>query len=191
MIVSAKRLLPFYSERHVIKKSTLIAAVMLSFLCGVAFYAMGEHIAHSSVEKAHVTGIGGVFFKCSKPKEVREWYSKNLGLNVNQYGAVFEWYQGADSSKKGFSQWSPFKASTTYFEPSQKDFMINYRVDNLDALVADLRTSGVQIVDTVQSVSYGKFVHIMDPDGNKLELWEPNDVEYERLGITMGSRTTK
>lgn len=138
-----------------------------------------------------VTGIGGIFFKCKDPDQMRNWYQKNLGLNTNQYGAVFEWFQGADSTKKGFSQWSPFNEKTKYFEPSQKEFMINYRVENLEALVDELRENGVVIVDTIESFSYGKFVHIMDPENNKIELWEPNDIEYEKLGVQMGSTTTK
>jgi len=138
-----------------------------------------------------VTGIGGIFFKCKDPKKVREWYQTHLGLNTNQYGAVFEWYQGADSTKKGFLQWSPFKETTKYFEPSTREFMINYRVENLEALLEELKKEGVNITDSLQTVDYGKFVHIMDIEGNKIELWEPNDIVYEKLGIQMGSKTTK
>ncbi|HEX6170846.1 MAG TPA: VOC family protein, partial [Chitinophagaceae bacterium] len=138
-----------------------------------------------------VTGIGGIFFKCKDPKKLREWYQSHLGLNTNQYGTVFEWYQGADSSKKGFSQWSPFSETTKYFEPSTKEFMINYRVENLATLIEELKKQGVTVTDTLQTVEYGKFVHIMDIEGNKIELWEPNDIEYEKLGIRMGLRTTK
>ena len=122
---------------------------------------------------------------------MREWYKTHLGLNTNDYGAVFEWHQGMDSTKKGFSQWSPFSEKTKYFEPSTKDFMINYRVDNLTALVAQLKTEGVTIADTIETVEYGKFVHIMDVEGNKVELWEPNDVAYEQMGKQMGAQTTK
>jgi predicted enzyme related to lactoylglutathione lyase len=114
-----------------------------------------------------------------------------LGLEVNAYGSVFEWYQGADSTKKGFTQWSPFNEKTNYFEPSTKEFMINYRVANLDALVLELKKEGVTITDTVATYDYGKFVHIMDIEGNKLELWEPNDIVYENMGVQMGAKTTK
>ncbi len=138
-----------------------------------------------------VTGIGGIFFKCKDPRKVRDWYKTNLGLNTNQYGTVFEWRQGADTSKKGFTQWSPFKESTKYFEPSTKDFMINFRVDNLERLILELKKTGVTVVDTISTYDYGKFVHILDCEGNKLELWEPNDIEYERLGIKLGTETTK
>jgi predicted enzyme related to lactoylglutathione lyase len=138
-----------------------------------------------------VTGIGGIFFKCKDPKKMREWYNTNLGLNTNAYGAVFEWRQGADTTKKGFTQWSPFSEKTKYFDPSTKDFMINYRVENLEALIDQLKKSGVIITDTIESVEYGKFVHIMDIEGNKIELWEPNDKEFEALGEKIGAKTTK
>ncbi len=122
---------------------------------------------------------------------MKEWYETHLGLNTNQYGAVFEWRQATDSTKKGFTQWSPFAEKTKYFEPSTKDFMINYRVENLEWLVDELRKEGVTIVDKIETVEYGKFVHILDVEGNKVELWEPNDIEYEKLGVQMGNKTTK
>lgn len=138
-----------------------------------------------------VTGIGGIFFKCKDPNKMKEWYQKNLGLNTNEYGAVFEWHQGADNTKKGFTNWSPFKESTKYFDPSTKDFMINYRVENLEALVAELEKNGVTILDSIETYDYGKFVHVLDAEGNKIELWEPNDTEYEKMGQQMGATTTK
>jgi hypothetical protein len=104
---------------------------------------------------------------------------------------VFEWYQGSDSTKKGFTQWSPFKETTKYFSPSTKDFMINYRVDNLDELMVSLKKEGVTIIDSVESFDYGKFLHIMDIEGNKIELWQPNDIVYEKMGKEMGAKTTK
>jgi predicted enzyme related to lactoylglutathione lyase len=137
------------------------------------------------------TGIGGIFFKCKDPDKMREWYQKHLGLNTNQYGAVFEWYQGADSTKKGFTTWSPFPETTKYMEPSAKDFMINYRVENIEELVLQLEKEGVTITDKIETYDYGKFVHIIDAEGNKIELWEPNDIEYEKLGEQIGSKTTK
>lgn len=120
-----------------------------------------------------VTGIGGVFFKCKDPKKITEWYKTHLGLNTNDYGATFEWREEDDSSKKGSTTWSPFAESTKYFEPSAKEFMINYRVADLEALVDELKKQGVTIVDNIESFDYGKFVHILDPEGNKIELWEP------------------
>ncbi len=138
-----------------------------------------------------VTGIGGIFFKCKDPKTMRDWYRDNLGLKTNEYGSVFEWYQGADNTKKGFSQWSPFSETTKYFEPSKKDFMINYRVENIEALVQELKNNGVTVLDEIQSYDYGKFVHVLDPEGNNIELWEPNDIEYEKLGKQLNAETTK
>jgi len=171
----------------------LIFALALSTSFGLGF-ALNNYMLKSPNEKTDLkkaTGIGGIFFKCKDPKKLREWYQKNLGLNTNQYGSVFEWYQGADSTKKGFSQWSPFKETTKYFEPSVKDFMINYRVADLLSLVEQLKMDGVTVCDTIEAFSYGKFVHIMDLEGNKIELWEPNDIEYEKLGVQTANKTTK
>ena len=173
------------------KTSLLTLIIATSFCCGFAFKTIITKQSNGQAKTKKVTGIGGIFFKCKDPKKVREWYQANLGLNTNQYGAVFEWYQGADSTKKGFSQWSPFKETTKYFEPSAKDFMINYRVENIEALVDELKKNGVTVVDSIESVDYGKFVHILDVEGNKVELWEPNDVAYEKLGKQLGSETTK
>lgn len=114
-----------------------------------------------------------------------------MGLNTNQYGAVFEWRQAIDSTKNGYTQWSQFGEKTTYFEPSAKDFMINYRVENISRLVEQLKKDGVTITDEIETVEYGKFVHVLDLEGNKAELWEPNDEAYEKLGDKMGSVTAK
>jgi len=174
------------------KKTSLIVLVIVTSFCfGFAVNSFITKQTNDQNNIKKVTGIGGIFFKCIDPNKMREWYQTHLGLNTNQYGAVFEWYQGADSTKKGFSQWSPFDEKTKYFEPSTKDFMINYRVENIEILVADLKKNGVTIVDTIQTFSYGKFVHILDVEGNKLELWEPNDFEFEKLGKQIGSKTTK
>jgi predicted enzyme related to lactoylglutathione lyase len=122
-----------------------------------------------------VTGIGGIFFKCKDPNKMKEWYKTHLGLDAGPYGASFAWRQDEDPTKKGTTQWSPFAETTKYFEPSTKDFMINYRVENLEALVEQLKNEGVTIVDKIESYDYGKFVHIVDMEGNKIELWEPVD----------------
>jgi predicted enzyme related to lactoylglutathione lyase len=173
------------------KRILTALAFVATFALGFAFKSaiIKNSGGQPSLKKA--TGIGGIFFKCRDPKKVREWYGAHLGLNINPYGAVFEWRQGADSTKKGYTQWSPFSEKTKYFEPSVKDFMINYRVENLEGLVEQLRQDSVTIVDKIETVDYGKFVHIMDIEGNKIELWEPNDIEYERLGEKMGVMTTK
>ena len=173
------------------KKITLILAFAMTFVLGFAFKSITTKSSNRQQSIKKATGIGGIFFKCKDPKKMREWYETNLGLNTNQYGAVFEWRQGADSTKKGFTQWSPFTDKTRYFEPSTKDFMINYRVDNIEGLVDQFKKGGVVITDTIQSAEYGKFVHIMDIEGNKIELWEPNDIEFEKLGQKIGAKTTK
>jgi predicted enzyme related to lactoylglutathione lyase len=138
-----------------------------------------------------VTGIGGIFFKSKDPVKMNEWYGKHLGLKTNAYGSVFEWKQAEAPEKKGFTTWSPFKDDTKYFAPSEKEFMINYRVENLEWLVEQLKSEGVRILDEIDSYDYGKFVHILDPEGNKIELWEANDIEYEKMGVDMGCETTK
>lgn len=120
-----------------------------------------------------VTGIGGVFFKCKDPKAVNEWYKTHLGFETTPYGTSFEWMDKDNPDKKGLTQWNAFPESTKYFEPSAKEFMINYRVENLEALIEQLKSEGVTIVDQMETYDYGKFVHIMDPEGNKIELWEP------------------
>ena len=122
-----------------------------------------------------VTGVGGIFFKCKDPAKTTEWYQKHLGLDTNPYGATFEWYEGVDSTKKAQTQWTPFPETSKYFEPSSSGFMINYRVENLEALVDELKKEGVTIVDSIESYDYGKFVHILDGEGNKIQLWEPKD----------------
>jgi len=174
------------------KKRLLITiALLATFGLGFAFKSLITKITGDQPPLKKATGIGGVFFKCQDPGKMREWYKAHLGLNTNKYGAVFEWRQGADTTKKGFTQWSPFAEKTKYFEPSTKDFMINYRVDNLEELIEQFRKDSVTIVDKIETAEYGKFIHIMDIEGNKIELWEPNDIAYEKLGKQLGSVTTK
>jgi predicted enzyme related to lactoylglutathione lyase len=121
-----------------------------------------------------VTGIGGIFFYSDNPKEIKEWYAKNLGLEINAWGSSS--FESRDLNKPdeiNSLQWSPFKKGDAYFSPSQKEFMINYRVQHLEELVTQLKENGVTILDSIATYDYGKFVHIMDAEGNKIELWEP------------------
>lgn len=174
------------------RKPAITVLVLLStFGLGYAFRSITLPKNNPETPLRKVTGIGGIFFKCKDPIKLKQWYQQHLGLNTDKYGTVFEWRQGGDTLRKGFTQWSPFKETTTYFAPSTKDFMINYRVADMDGLLKELRKAGVTITDTVQTVEYGKFVHILDLEGNKIELWEPNDEEYEKLGKLLGSQTTK
>ncbi len=122
-----------------------------------------------------VTGIGGIFFKSQDPKAMNEWYAKNLGLPTSDYGTTFEWRDAENPSQKASTSWCAFPRDTKYFNPSHKSFMINYRVENLLALLDELKKEDVTIVDEVAEYDYGKFVHIMDPEGNIIELWEPRD----------------
>jgi predicted enzyme related to lactoylglutathione lyase len=151
-------------------KSVLIFALAVSFISGFAFKSIT--VENSKMEQ-RVTGIGGIFFKCKNPKKMTEWYQQHLGLNTNPYGATFDWYEGTDSTKKGQTQWTPFAETTKYFEPSTSNFMINYRVANIVELVEQLKIEGVTIVDKIEVYDYGKFVHILDGEGNKVQLWEP------------------
>jgi predicted enzyme related to lactoylglutathione lyase len=133
-----------------------------------------------------VTGIGGVFFKTDNPEKIREWYQKHLGLITTQWGATFFWHPTDNISHLARTEWSPFKKDTDYFNPSDKPFMINYRVENLTALLEQLKQEGVEIVGEMQEFDYGKFAWIMDPDGNKLELWEPVDEVLNNINNEQG-----
>ncbi len=154
------------------KKTILLTLAFVTTFClGFAFKTLTTTNKTSTMKR--VTGIGGIFFKCKDPKKMTAWYQEHLGLKTNPYGATFEWFEGPDSSTKAQTQWSPFPETTKYFDPSTRDFMINYRVENLDALVEILKKEGVTIVDEIETYDYGKFVHILDAEGNKVELWEP------------------
>ncbi len=158
------------------KTSIFISGMITSFCFGFAFKTIIVKQNNSNTTNMKkVTGIGGIFFKCKDPNKLNEWYKTHLGFNTTPYGTTFEWKQGDDTTNKGVTQWSPFAETTKYFAPSTKDFMINYRVDNLEALVEQLKNEGVTIVDKIEDSEYGKFVHILDLEGNKVELWEPKD----------------
>jgi predicted enzyme related to lactoylglutathione lyase len=165
------------------KKFTLIGLLCAAFLLGYGF----SRVTNPANSGPRVTGIGGIFFKSKDPAALKAWYSKNLGIRMTDYGSTFEWHQGMDSTKKAFTAWAPFKETTKYFQPSEKQFMINYRVEGLDRLLAQMKTVGILPVDSIQRTSGGNFVHLMDPEGNKIELWEPNNVE----SVPPGSVTTK
>ena len=132
-----------------------------------------DNSASSSDIKPKVIGIGGIFFFTDNPKDTREWYSKNLGFEVNDWGSTFESRNIENSDEINSLQWSPFKKGDEYFAPSKKDFMINYRVQNIEGLVNQLKENGVTVLDDIATYDYGKFVHILDAEDNKIELWEP------------------
>ena len=132
-------------------------------------------ISNSKNQDPKVTGIGGIFFFCEDTQKTKEWYSKNLGIKTDDWGCSFKSRNHDNPEELNILQWSPFKKGSSYFAPSKKEFMINYRVQNIYALVEKLKSNGVEILDEIQTFAYGSFVHILDEDGNKIELWEPID----------------
>ena len=126
---------------------------------------------------ARVTGIGGVFFKTRDKEALIAWYREHLGIEADEYGFCFDWRETGGPEIPGHTVWGPFKHDTKYFDPGTAPFMINYRVDDLDALLAKLRAAGVTVDDKVESYEYGRFGWITDPEGNKIELWEPSTVK--------------
>lgn len=127
------------------------------------------------MSKGRITGIGGIFFQCDDPKAMREWYGQHFGLITDDYGALFEVRKADHPEQPAYLQWSTMSRDSDHFKPSQSSFMINYRVENIEALVEQLKEQGVTILDDIETYDYGKFVHILDPEGNKVELWEPVD----------------
>ena len=125
--------------------------------------------------KNFITGIGGVFIKSKDPSSLYEWYKKSLGIPADAYGAIFEWRTKEEPQEKGTTVWSLFKDKTQYFAPSEKEFMINFRVKDLDGLLEQLKKEGIEPLAPVEDSEYGRFAHIIDPEGTKLELWEPKD----------------
>jgi len=124
-------------------------------------------------EKGRILGIGGIFFKSANPKEMKEWYGRHLGLADSGQGVMLPWREKDNPEKEQMTIWSIFPATTKYIEPSQASFMVNYIVDDLDALLERLGKEGVRIDPKRQDESYGRFAWIFDPDGNKIELWQP------------------
>jgi len=119
--------------------------------------------------------LGAYFFKCKDPEKTKQWYKDRLGLPVDEWGASFSWRNIEKPEEVCHTAWSPFPADTKYFSPSEKEFMFNYRVEDLEELLKVLAEEGVEIVGEVEEYEYGKFGWIMDPEGNKIELWEPVD----------------
>ena len=121
-----------------------------------------------------VTGIGGIFFKARDPQALAAWYKQHLGIDMQAWGgAMFRWEDLPTLNKDACNLISFFKSDTSYMQPSEKEFMLNFVVDNLDLLADALRSEGVQVLDTKEEAGFGKFAWIMDPEGNKVELWEP------------------
>lgn len=123
-----------------------------------------------------VIGLGGIFIKFDDPNGMRDWYRNTLGITTNDYGILFE-FGGADT-KPGYLQLGTFEASSTYFGSDRQRCMLNFRVGDLEAFAKQLDADGVTILDDIESYEYGKFLHIEDPEGNRIELWEPIDHEF-------------
>ena len=119
---------------------------------------------------AKVTGLGGIFFKSSDPAALSAWYAKHLGLAAEDWGGV---RFNEDEQRAGYTLWSPFAADTTYFAPSPQPYMVNFRVDDLDALLTQLRAEGVEVDERVESSEFGRFGWVMDLEGTRIELWQP------------------
>jgi catechol 2,3-dioxygenase-like lactoylglutathione lyase family enzyme len=125
---------------------------------------------------ARVTGLGGIFFKVRDAERMRSWYREHLGLPVEEWGGMsFEWRDKDDPSRTGTTVWSIFPDTSRYFDPSPAPFMLNYRVDDLDRVLAELRAEGVEVDPKVEESEFGRFGWVMDPEGNRIELWEPPD----------------
>ena len=122
---------------------------------------------------ARVTGLGGIFFKAKDPKTLGEWYERHLGIPVENSMALFTWRDGKDGKVKGNTVWSIFPAETKYFGEDGASFMINYRVEDMDRVLAALRAEGVKVAKKVEDSEYGRFCWITDPEGNRIELWQP------------------
>ena len=130
-----------------------------------------------------IIGIGGIFFKSTSPEKLKKWYAQHLGLVLNPYGATFEMRHLKNPDKAKYIHWSVFPNDTDYFDPSDKPFMINYRVQEIEKLVKKLKEIGVIIIDKITTYPYGKFVHILDPEGNGVELWEPKEDFFDTMKV--------
>lgn len=121
-----------------------------------------------------VTGIGGIFFKAKDPKALGDWYDKHLGLTPGADGSVILPFREAEPPHRdAYAVWAPFQEATPYFAPSTQPFMVNYRVEDLEALLAELEQEGVTVLPDREDGAYGRFAWVLDPEGNKIELWEP------------------
>jgi predicted enzyme related to lactoylglutathione lyase len=126
-----------------------------------------------------VTGLGGTFFKSKDPEKLKAWYDEHLDFQTDQYGKAFRWVQWNDAHKTGSTQWSVMSDDTKYFAPSEKSFMLNYRVGDLVTLLEKMKKAGVEMAGEMEEYDYGKFGWVMDPEGNKIELWEPVDEVFD------------
>jgi predicted enzyme related to lactoylglutathione lyase len=158
------------------KMLLFLMIVGFSFCAGMAF--QGSRAKPAAPARARATGIGGIFFKSENPAKLTQWYAKNLGIKLREGGQpgeppMFEWREKDRPETVGITVWSLFPKHTKYFAPSRASFMINYRVDNLDRLLRQLREAGVQVDSKTSDEANGRFGWAIDPEGNRFELWEP------------------
>ena len=147
---------------------------IITMLCFFAMLFSDEKGDAMVKDEPKVVGIGGIFFKSDNPEETKKWYKENLGIITDQYGSMFKSRNIDNPDEINYLQWSPFNKDTDYFDPSKNEFMINYRVQNIEDLVKVLKEKGITVLDEITEYGeIGKFVHILDPEGNKIELWEP------------------
>lgn len=157
-------------------------AIALMYSCNISPKEIEEHSSKAPDKDTllldtispMITGVGGIFFYSENPQKMQDWYKNNLGLKLNDWGsASFDTRSINNPNKMAEMQWSLFKKESDYFAPSKKEFMINYTVQNIEGLVDQIQKNGGTLLDSVQSYDYGKFVHLMDNEENKIELWEP------------------
>jgi predicted enzyme related to lactoylglutathione lyase len=158
------------------KTIIFLCAITLSFCVGMAFQTAKSKPAAS--QRAHATGIGGIFFKSEDPAKLQQWYEKHLGIKLRAEAGpgeppMFEWREKDKPDVIGITVWGAFPKTTKYFEPTRAPFMINYRVDNLERLLKQLREAGVKVDDKISDEFNGRFSWAIDPEGNRFELWEP------------------
>jgi len=152
------------------------AAIAASFVCGMMVQA-AKNSGSEAKKDVRVTGIGGVFFKANDAEKLAAWYHEHLGIDFQSYGGSafhqFEWLEKDNPSKTGGTVLAVFPQSAKNFGESKSPFMVNYRVANLDSLLAQLKKEGVTVDEKTEDAPYGKFGHAMDPEGNRIEFWEP------------------
>ncbi len=129
--------------------------------------------------KKKVTGIGGILFKSDNPEKTKEWYAKHLGFNTDEHGTTFQWQDS--EGQKGHTVWSPMDRDHAHFDEGDRDYMLNLRVDDLDMILEEMKADGVEQIGDIQSYDYGRFAYVKDPDGMKIELWEPNDQSFDEM----------
>ncbi len=156
----------------------ILTALLISVFINISAFKRLESKTYME-NKGKIIGIGGVFFKSEDHKSLKKWYAENMGMDIDEYGTHFKWKNEEHPNLHGITQWSPFEESMafSYFKPSEKPYMINYIVDDMEAIVKKLKKNGVKILDEVREYDNGKFVHTIDPEGNKIELWEPKEIQ--------------